>query len=118
MLSENEIRQRVYADPQRRDAFRLYSDGMLSLESYQRIRDERIAEITAEITAEPRGAARKRLIRAAMQIIKHGDQETAMQMIASDDSAARLNPDMDDRFEWARGICNFCEVALGIRSRF
>lgn len=108
-MNESEIRRRVYADPERREAFRQYIAGLLSLETYQRIRDDRIAAITAE----PRGVARHRLIKCAMSSLKGGrDQEEVMQHLLSDDSAARLEPDLDDRYYWARGILNFCEHCL------
>lgn len=77
------------------------------------------AEILARPAPEPesRGAARQRLLKAAMQIVKQGDQEDAMQMICDDPIAERLEPNMDARYYWARGIVNFCECALGIRAR-
>lgn len=112
-MNESEIRAKVYADPQQRDAHRLYSAGLLSLETYQRIRDERIAEITAE----PRGVARKRLLKFAMSALKNGrDQEEIISEILSDDAANRLEPGLDDRYYWARGILNFCEHSLHMRA--
>jgi len=112
-MNESEIRAKVYADPERKEAFRLYSAGLLSLETYQRIRNKRIAAITAE----PRGVARKRLMKFAMSALQNGrDQEEILSTILSDDTANRLEPDLDDRYYWARGILNFCEHSLRMRA--
>lgn len=110
----NATRQ-LMTDPRAKKLHGLYSSGMLDYAAYR----DGIEKRAAELTAETRGQARRRLIKTTMSDLKRGeDQEDMIRQIMNDKSAELLEPVKDDRYYWARGIVNFCETALGWRDRF
>lgn len=110
-----DVTRLLMTDPRAAELHRRYSIGMMDYASYR----ARIVVRAAELAAEGRGQARRRLLRAAMTGLRRGlDQEDMIRMVMDDATAQRLEPGEDDRYYWARGIVNFCETALGWRDKF
>lgn len=105
----------LMTDKRAAELHRCYSAGMMDYAAYR----ARIETRAVELTAEGRGQARRRLMKATMAGLRAGnDQESMIRMIMDDTAAQRLEPGDDDRYYWARGIVNFCETALGWRSKY
>lgn len=104
----------LMTDQRAAELHRLFSNGIMDYPEYR----ARIEARAAELTAERRGQARRRLLKAAMAGLRAGqDQEDMIRMIMDDTTAGRLEPDDDARYWWSRGIVNFCETALGWRDK-